>query len=61
MNDLDYVQLYAEKMRKDNTLFKQQKKLIEAQLRGSSSLFRKMFSENFEVQAREYLRKVGLL
>lgn len=61
MNDLDYVQLYAEKMKEDNTLFKQQKKLIEAQLRGSSSLFRKMFSENFKVQAREYLRKVGLL
>ncbi|MDP3698643.1 MAG: hypothetical protein Q8R47_03580 [Nanoarchaeota archaeon] len=61
MKDIDYVQLYAEKMKEDNTLFKQQKKLIEAQLHGSSSLFRKMFSQNFKMQAREYLRKRGLL
>ena len=41
--DLDYVELYAEKLKKDNRLFKQQKKLIESQLKSSSSLFRNMF------------------
>jgi hypothetical protein len=62
IKDLDYVELYAEKMKEDNSLFKQQKVLVESQLLGSSSLFKNMFSEgDFKVLAREYLRKVGLI
>ncbi len=54
--DLDYVELYAERLKKDNTLFKQQKKLIESQLKSSSSLFRNMFGRaDFRKNARKYL------
>ena len=61
-SDLDYVELYAEKLKKDNSLFKQQKKLIESQLHSSSSLFKKMFAgRDFKVCARKYLRGIGLL
>ncbi len=60
--DIDYIVLYAEKLKEDNSLFKQQKELIEAQLHGSSSLFKRMFSEgDFKTLARKYLREVGLL
>jgi len=61
MKEIDYVELYAERLKADSSLFMQQKKLIEAQLKGSSSLFKKMFSGNFKANARQYLRKVGLL
>ena len=61
-DDLDYVEFYAEKLKNDNRFFSQQKMLIESQMRASSSLFRKMFGKNnFESNARQYLRKVGLL
>lgn len=61
MKEIDYVELYAKRLKEDNALFQQQKILIEAQLKGSSSLFKKMFSGNFKVQAREYLRGIGLI
>lgn len=62
MNDLDYVKLYSKKMKTDNSLFNQQKKLIEAQLNASASLFKKMFSnKNFKSNARKYLKNIGLL
>lgn len=61
MKDIDYVELYAKKLLADNSLFDQQKKLIESQLQGSSSLFRKMFANDFKQNARGYLKKVGLL
>jgi len=58
----DYVELYAKKLRKDNTIFAEQKRFIEAQLQGSASLFRKMCrGRDFKACAREYLRGVGLL
>ena len=60
-NDLDYVEYYAKKIKEDNRLFEQQKKLINAQLKGSSSLFKNMFSKNFKINARKYLKKIGLL
>ncbi|NCN39576.1 MAG: hypothetical protein COY38_00755 [Candidatus Aenigmarchaeota archaeon CG_4_10_14_0_8_um_filter_37_24] len=60
--DMDYIELYAEKLKSDNSLFKQQKKLIESQLKGSSSLFSNMFSgKNFKADARKYLRARGLI
>ena len=62
MQDIDYVEFYAKELSGNNKLFEQQKKLIESQLKGSSSLFKKTFSnKNFKLNARRYLRKVGLL
>jgi len=63
LTDLDYVVLYANRLKKDNSIFKQHKLLIESQLSSSKSLFRNMFGkgENFKRQAREYLRKIGLI
>ena len=61
--DLDYVELYANKLKNDNSLFKQQKILIESQLHGSSELFRKMFGtqNNFKTNARKHLKGIGLI
>ena len=61
MEDLDYVALYAEQLKKNNCLFKQQKTLIEDQLKASSSLFRNSFGKNFKKGARNYLKSVGLI
>ena len=58
--ELDYVKIYAEKMKEDNRLFKQQKEFIESQLQISSSIFSKMFGKkNFKANARKYLKKMG--
>ena len=61
--DLDYVELYANKLKEDNSIFKQQKKLIESQLDSSSDIFKKMFGNGkvFKANARNYLRKIGLV
>ena len=62
MDDLDYVEFYAKKLKEDSTIFKQQKILIESQLKASSQLFKNMFGEkNFKQNARKYLREVGLI
>ncbi|MEK6922778.1 MAG: hypothetical protein AABX08_03200 [Nanoarchaeota archaeon] len=63
ITDLDYVEFYAKKMKEDDSLFKQQKILIESQLESSSSLFKNMFGkgDNFKSNAREYLKSIGLI
>ncbi len=62
LTDLDYVEQYASKMKSDNSLFRQQSRLIESQMRSSSSMFRNMFrGTDFKTGARDYLRKIGLL
>ena len=62
MTDVDYVEMYARRLKNDNSIFAQQKKLIESQLQGSSSLFSKAFSGgDFRKAARKYLTGVGLL
>ncbi|MBL7148243.1 MAG: hypothetical protein ISS82_05440 [Nanoarchaeota archaeon] len=63
INDLDYVEIYAMKLREDNSFFVQQKKLIESQLYGSSSLFKNMFTcgKDFKINARKYLKEIGLI
>ncbi len=63
IKDSDYVELYAEKLKNDNSLFKQQKMLIESQLHSSSSIFRKMFGkgDSFKINARKYLKSIGLI
>ncbi len=60
--NLEYVELFARAIRTDNSLFKQQKMLIESQLHSSTSFFRNNFDYgSFEKEAREYLMKIGLL
>lgn len=60
--DMDYVEFYAARLSEDRSIFSQQKKLIESQLRSSSDLFKKMFgAKDFEKKARNYLRKIGLI
>ncbi len=63
MSDLDYVELYANKLKKDNSLFLQQKMLIESQLQASSAIFKNRFGEhdNFKKNARIYLKEIGLI
>ncbi len=58
MNDMDYVKIYAKKLREDNMLFVQHKKLVDSQINSSRSLFKRMFGEEFNKKAREYLRKI---
>ena len=61
LKNLDYVELYSEKLRENSDLFIQQKKLIETQLHSSSSLFKSVCGNNFKLEARKYLRGIGLL
>tara|TARA_Y100000310_G_C20379859_1_gene667562 strand:+ start:251 stop:439 length:189 start_codon:yes stop_codon:yes gene_type:complete len=61
MKRIDYIKIYAEKLKQDNSIFKQQKLLIESQMKGSSSLFKNMFKKNFKKEARDYLKKRGLI
>ena len=58
ISDLGYVELYAKKMKVDNSYFKQQKILIESQIKASSIIFRNKFGrgEMFKNNARKYLR-----
>lgn len=61
--DLDYIEFYANELKKSNSIFKQQKMLIESQLQSSSALFKKMFGsqKNFKNNARGYLKGIGLI
>ena len=61
--NLDYVELYAEEMKKNNSFFKQQKILIESQLRASKEIFRKKFGKDkeFEKNARICLKELGAI
>ena len=58
-SDLDFIKLYAIKIREDNKYFKQQKSLIDSQLKASQSLFRNRFGtgEKFRINARKYLKE----
>lgn len=60
--DLDYVELYAEKLRNDKKIFKQQKKLIDSQIIASQELFFNAFgAKNFKENARKYLKEIGII
>lgn len=63
MNDLDYVEIYAKRLKEDNSYFKQQKGFIESQFKSSHCLFNHSFGkgQNFKRHARQYLRERGLL
>jgi len=58
----DYVIFYANELRKNPKYFKQQKMLIDSQIKSSKELFQKTFGiKNFNENARIYLRKLGIL
>ena len=60
--DIDYVEIYAKKLKQDSRFFKQQKELIESQLKSSSQLAKQRFpKENFKITMRNHLRKIGIL
>ncbi|MBI3033136.1 hypothetical protein HYY69_06690 [Candidatus Woesearchaeota archaeon] len=62
LTSLEFVEFYSEKIKEDNTLFKQQKMLIESQMKSSSSFFlNKLGKKNFKENARKYLREMGLI
>ena len=62
IKNLDYVELYAEKLKNNPKLFEQHKMLIESQIFASRSLFEKMFGKKrFKENAREYLKDVGVI
>ena len=61
MSDLDYVVFYAEQLKKDNKLFEHQRRLIEDQIKASSSLFRNAFGKDFKKGARKYLRETKII
>lgn len=60
---LDYIELYANKLKKDNSLFKQHKMIIESQIHSSSMLFRRRFGtgKSFKINARNYLKQIHLI
>ena len=61
-SDLDYIEVYAKKLRENPEFFKQQKELIESQLSSSSDLTKKRFSkENFKTQVRAHLKEIGVV
>lgn len=60
-SDLDYVVLYAEALKKNSSLFEQQKMLIESQMKGSRELFKNRFGKNFKKEARKYLKQIKLI
>ncbi|HLD84050.1 MAG TPA: hypothetical protein VI979_04320 [archaeon] len=60
---MDYVELYAKKLRNEPLLFEQQRMLIDSQIIASRELFRNMFGEgkDFEKKARSYLKARGII
>jgi hypothetical protein len=61
LSDLDYVVIYANKLKRHKELFEQQKKLVENQFKASSSLFKNSFGRDFKLNARKYLKGVELI
>ena len=59
--DLDYIVVYAEKLKENPKFFKQQKELIETQLSSSAALAKQRFSkENFKTEVRAHLKEIGV-
>jgi hypothetical protein len=61
MKEIDYISYYAKKMKEDNAYFKDQKMLIESQLKSSREIFKNKFGKDFKKNARLYLKEVGIL
>lgn len=64
-SDLDYVEIYAENLKNNNKLFKQQKELIDSQTISGAALTKKRFGskyeKDFKTNARKHLRKIGFM
>ncbi len=58
-NDMDFVVFYSTKLWEDSSLFEQQKRFLESQLKASKSLFNNWTGKDFKIKAREYLNKGG--
>lgn len=62
LTDEDYVVMYAEALKNDASLFKQQKVLIDSQMQMSRSFFKNAFAgRDFKEAARAYLREMGMI
>lgn len=59
--DIEYVELYAEKLINNPELFEQQRIFIESQMKASKELFLNKFGENFNEEARKYLKERNLI
>ncbi len=60
MNRIDFVDYYAEKLKRDSSIFVQQKMLLESQMQSSKSFFQNHFKgQDFKTAAREYLKSMG--
>ncbi|MFH1848701.1 MAG: hypothetical protein ABH879_00785 [archaeon] len=60
---IDYVSLYAKRLAEDASLFRQQKMLIDSQIKASRQIFANRFGTGaeFKRNARRYLREMGLI
>ena len=61
LSNEDYVIFYARKLKEDKEIFKQQKMLIDSQMKSSKEIFKKKFEKDFKKNAMIYLRAIGLL
>jgi len=62
LTDLDYVSIYANKLKENPDLFKQHAELIDSQIKASKEIFKKKFgTRNFNENARKYLRAIQLI
>ncbi len=63
LTDLEYVEVYANKLLENSILFSQHKKLINSQIIFSRELFEQMFGvgREFKTNARIYLKEIGLI
>ena len=57
----EYVIFYARQLKENKKYFKQQKIIIDSQIKSSREIFGKKFGKNFKENARKYLREIGLL
>ena len=61
VNDSDYIIYYSEKLKLDSSLFEQQRKFLNSQLKSSIAVFANWKGNDFKKRAREYLNARGLI
>ncbi|MFW5846928.1 MAG: hypothetical protein ACOCUU_02090 [Nanoarchaeota archaeon] len=59
--DIDFVIFYSERLKKDASLFEQQRKFLNSQICASRSLFANWKGKEFKKNARIYLKERGLI
>ena len=60
--NLDYIEIYTENLKENSEFFKQQKMIIDSQIKSSRSFFNNLFKgKDFKTEARKYLKERGLL